>query len=565
MALIHKYTSSDAQYLVNEAKSGKDVNIIDCMYGTVEKNVLKLRFYAPLKFLVQGYKITIALSRMGFLIHANNNESMTALSIPYVQYNFKPTHSQHFSFDGSDSLGNLISHICEGDVASSEVSFSDSAMAAKTSNEISVKKLVSNEIEVSCGPLHTCILKYRYPINYDGIKIKLSRKTKIAQIICPRLVHQFDEEDPAFIASPDHQLSLPPWQLSMESMIKLSGMQNSEIAVNRDHALMPPLLNVKETFIGLFQHKMFYFQIKSPQNVIIGYIIINNHLFDYYLKTPVLDIAFTFLDDCEGVLPHWNSVMKYPEVNYADILVDDAEYPVLKKTLMYFAKRTNGSCQTARSSSRLNYLCRVKIDGCFTRAVIYFLYGDPDHTCTDFVNAMPKDNPVTKTLLEDCKTNSGNPDIDEKCDYCGKCCPNTKKCSKCKKVQYCNDDCQTKHWQEHCKNCITISKEKAGEKVPKCSHCEATSPNLKKCTQCGKVQYCGKKCQSQHWSVHKLECKKTKEDTSPRLGADEHTESCSYCGCYSPDLVTCTRCRSVKYCDKKCQKGDWKKHRITCK
>ncbi len=85
---------------------------------------------------------------------------------------------------------------------------------------LSVEKVTSNEVEISCGPLHTCILKYHYPINYDGIKIKFSRKTKIAQIICPRQIHQFDEEEPAFIASPDHHLSLPPQTMTIIRLLK---------------------------------------------------------------------------------------------------------------------------------------------------------------------------------------------------------------------------------------------------------------------------------------------------------------------------------------------------------
>ena len=50
---------------------------------------------------------------------------------------------------------------------------------------------------------------------------------------------------------------------------------------------------------------------------------------------------------------------------------------------------------TARSGSRLNFLCQVKNDGCFTRAVLYV---DPDHRCTDFINTMPEDNPISKTV-----------------------------------------------------------------------------------------------------------------------------------------------------------------------
>ncbi len=98
MAFIHKYTLSDPQYLVKEAKSGKDVHIIDCMDGTIEKNVLKLKFYVPLRFLAKGYKITFALSLVFNSVDING--SMTDISIPYMAYTFfKPTYPRYFSFD----------------------------------------------------------------------------------------------------------------------------------------------------------------------------------------------------------------------------------------------------------------------------------------------------------------------------------------------------------------------------------------------------------------------------------------------------------------------------------
>ena len=41
---------------------------------------------------------------------------------------------------------------------------------------------------------------------------------------------------------------------------------------------------------------------------------------------------------------------------------------------------------------------------------------------------------------------------------------------------------------------------------------------------------------------------------------------CRYMSCYSRDIITkwCSGCRKVRYCSKKCQKQDWKFHKVLC-
>ena len=52
-----------------------------------------------------------------------------------------------------------------------------------------------------------------------------------------------------------------------------------------------------------------------------------------------------------------------------------------------------------------------------------------------------------------------------------------------------------------------------------------------------------------------------------KVGAEKGLviNKCQCCGVSSPDLKKCTRCKSVYYCDKVCQKRDWKeRHKNTC-
>jgi len=41
----------------------------------------------------------------------------------------------------------------------------------------------------------------------------------------------------------------------------------------------------------------------------------------------------------------------------------------------------------------------------------------------------------------------------------------------------------------------------------KCSYCSRNSEDLKRCSRCHSVQYCGRDCQRKHWPTHKRECR----------------------------------------------------------
>ena len=145
-----------------------------------------------------------------------------------------------------------------------------------------------------------------------------------------------------------------------------------------------------------------------------------------------------------------------------------------------------------------------------------------------------------------------------KCGYCLKPSHQLRKCSRCLSVQYCSQDCQKKHWKEHksicCKQPIP-----SGEQNSSCSYCNTVSNQLKKCTVCHAAQYCNQDCQKKHWKEHKTICSKQTISS-----AEKTSLSCSYCNTASNQLKTCTVCRAAQYCDKECQQKHWKEHKTVC-
>ena len=48
-------------------------------------------------------------------------------------------------------------------------------------------------------------------------------------------------------------------------------------------------------------------------------------------------------------------------------------------------------------------------------------------------------------------------------------------------------------------------------------------------------------------------------------GKKDGTPVCFHCGKANPKLLTCSACHHARYCDRDCQRKDWKRHKLACK
>ena len=102
-----------------------------------------------------------------------------------------------------------------------------------------------------------------------------------------------------------------------------------------------------------------------------------------------------------------------------------------------------------------------------------------------------------------------------------------------------------------------------------CSSCGKKGPDLLKCSVCKSVWYCNVQCQKMDWKSHKQCCGKGREaqkgqDTGEGKSSSS-CEACESCGKTGEKLLKCGTCISVRYCSAACQKGDWENHKIYCR
>ena len=114
--------------------------------------------------------------------------------------------------------------------------------------------------------------------------------------------------------------------------------------------------------------------------------------------------------------------------------------------------------------------------------------------------------------------------------------------------------------------------------ISRCTYCSKASNELKMCLACHAAQYCNKECQKKHWRDHKRECKsgdiRAKSDMigipidgyNSTSSTIEHNinNGCSFCALVTEGLKRCTRCKKAQYCGKACQENHWKEHKQVC-
>jgi hypothetical protein len=120
---------------------------------------------------------------------------------------------------------------------------------------------------------------------------------------------------------------------------------------------------------------------------------------------------------------------------------------------------------------------------------------------------------------------------------------------------------------------------KAALRVPadkrrRCEQCsKTTSAKLQKCAVCRKVYYCNRECQLAHWQQHRLMC--SVDDivdstidalkATVRHSAAKKRRHCEQCDKTALErMQKCSVCRAVLYCDRECQVAHWEQHKLVC-
>ncbi len=109
-----------------------------------------------------------------------------------------------------------------------------------------------------------------------------------------------------------------------------------------------------------------------------------------------------------------------------------------------------------------------------------------------------------------------------------------------------------------CKTFTVNYKDKSYTKNKICLYCYAQITSEVLCGICNLVVYCSQSCLSHDKNNHKIVCKNYNENHFIN-------KLCASCGQYNVKAKRCSACERVRYCDKACQKKDWKNHKIICK
>ena len=120
----------------------------------------------------------------------------------------------------------------------------------------------------------------------------------------------------------------------------------------------------------------------------------------------------------------------------------------------------------------------------------------------------------TVAELEERVAGREEPPSSRACAWCG-ACGDLKRCSRCKRVWYCSEECHSKHWHEggHKPSGAGTGDPRSCIPSKACAACGsrgAPGSKLRPCGRCKSARYCSEECQAQHWNQggHKDECKK---------------------------------------------------------
>ena len=380
------------------------------------------------------------------------------------------------------SFGRIIqcSQSVNGDSFISIIAINDAVMTLfKNGNAFKPTKVSESSFKVSCLS-HSIDLEYYVPVNYNEVKLQLSRKKQTLSIITPLSRYMFYDDRATFIKNPENKAVLLHKHIGRDLVFKFCRLQfikEEDRIIKAQEAKnlpIPPLIETKRNIALIISSQKCFFQLVYHINdtlEVIGLIFVHSRIFDLELHTPAVDLSYFINENCVPLDIHVHSTWSEMKKNHKDeefqIVCDAETVLVMKKVFQYFARRTKVSLYS--KSQRCSSFNEI-----FTQAVVYPLYYEINHLEDDY----KKHNLIAATY-----THSGlNP------------------------VNTCTSSKISQEKDLH----VPLSsefKEFSIKEIPVCSGCNKSSISLKKCMRCKSVSYCSKTCQRKDWARHKDDCR----------------------------------------------------------
>ena len=438
--------------------SNPEVHVIDTFDASMTKEEIKINFFAPVNFFQEDY--CIALEFRGDFILGNGKMKRFNLANEYLFNQLKLLHTE--SLLPPSSLGVVIQHSGNDENFETVISLNDQTMSTLQHCKLTTERCSDTSIRIKVDDLFFDI-RYPYSVDYNKLTIQLSRRNKKTTIFGYRTSHCIYDEEPVFIVNPENVLFLPKMSISQADVDSLCQPQwvtpqrheNFLPVMNLEHGIDETEL--KRTFLGLFQatDKCFFLINKYDGDIRVKWyclLTVIDRVFDVHNKVPALDILFCNSDIDEYTFSAFNP----NKMKYGAIELGKAERELCTKILNYFVKCTAATSPPVTNATYKS-LVKKKVEHRFKRAIIYPLFPNLDEKIMKSSNVemikaalyhgqdlVPhiKDLPYYFHYIAACLR-------ENRCSYCKCTKKGLMKCSKCRLVQYCDTNCQKKHWKTH--------------------------------------------------------------------------------------------------------------------
>ena len=458
---------NDQSWLSQYPKHFSDnLHIIDTIHGKITtEEKLEVTFFSPIDLIQKDYFVLLVSSNKDLIVH---KEMSGCKAIDRNIYCFCKSIKPCFFKDNTQfSLGVVLQHSGDEKHFESIVSLSDVAITAIKKYQLTTERCSHSTIRIKINKIFTDI-SYPYSVQYDKIVIKLSRSQGRITVLAYRTCHCVYDEDPVFIVNPVNVLSLPIMPISKNDAI--SFCKSQRLPPFSSYSYSNPgqdELDLKQSILHLFKRPEIHFccidRNEEKVRQIKCLVVVLNRIFDLQNKVPALDILYcNSTESMSDPFIHLGFMPKIVTSEPISVWVNQAETQLSNKILDYFAKSTMATSMPIGNAT-YKRLVNHGIHSKFSRAVIYPLYPNLDQgTAGPLMCAAIGSCMFGDTLLPDVM--GMQPPYwlrflkavcfeEDKCSYCKHHKEYLKKCSRCRLVQYCNRDCQKKHWQAHKLHC----------------------------------------------------------------------------------------------------------------